>query len=69
VRVTVDRSGKVVSEVLAEPGPSRYFARLAAKAARKWKFAQADDGASRQWLLRFVFSREETTGHAVALRS
>ena len=69
VRVTVNSSGAVVSEVLAEPGPSRYFARLAVKAARKWKFSHGQDQASRQWLVRFVFSRDGTTGQAVTLRS
>jgi TonB family protein len=69
VRVTVDRSGAVVDEVLTEPGPSRYFARLATQAARKWKFAPADGLSARQWLVRFEFSREETTGHAVRPRS
>lgn len=69
VRVTVDKSGAVVDEVLTEPGPSRYFARLATQAARKWKFAPADDLSARQWLVRFEFSREETTGHAVRPRS
>jgi TonB family protein len=69
VRVTVDRSGAVVNEVLTEPGPSRYFARLAMEAARKWKFAPADDEAARQWLVRFEFSRDETTGRAVRPRS
>ena len=69
VRVTVDRSGAVVDEVLTEPGSSRYFARLATQAARKWKFAPAEDQGSRQWLVRFEFSREETTGHALRPRS
>jgi serine/threonine protein kinase len=69
VRVTVDRSGNVVSEVLENRGPSYYFARLASEAARKWKFAPANDQAVRKWLLRFDFSRDGVTGHAVAPRS
>jgi TonB family protein len=69
VRVTVNSSGAVVSEVLAEPGPSRYFAQLAVKAAGKWKFSHGQDQASREWLVRFVFSRDGTTGQAVTLRS
>jgi len=64
VRVTVDRSGNVVDETLENPGPSKYFARLATQAARKWKFAPADDQDSRRWLLRFEFSRGGATGHA-----
>jgi TonB family protein len=69
VRVTVDGSGKVVSAVLDDPGPSRYFARLASQAASKWKFAPAEDPASREYLVRFEFSREGTTGHALRPRS
>jgi hypothetical protein len=63
VRVTVDRSGSVVDESLEDAGPSRYFAHLAGTAARQWKFAP--DGAdSRQWLLKFGFSRDQTTAAA-----
>ena len=68
VRVTVDSSGTVVREVLADPGSSTYFAQLAVDAARNWKFAQAHDQPSRQWLVRFVFSRGETAAHAIPLR-
>jgi TonB family protein len=64
VRVTVDSSGNVVDETLENPGPSRYFARLATAAARKWKFAPADKEDSRKWLLRFEFSRGGATGYA-----
>jgi TonB family protein len=64
VRVTVDSSGNVVDETLENPGPSRYFARLATTAARKWKFAPADKEDSRKWLLRFEFSRGGATGYA-----
>jgi TonB family protein len=69
VRVSVDRSGRVVRESLDSPGPSRYFNRLASEAARKWKFAPADDQVSREWLLRFEFGRDGTTVHAVRARS
>jgi TonB family protein len=69
VRVTVDRSGNVVDETLENPGPSRYFARLATKAARKWKFAPADNQDSRKWLLQFEFSRGGAAGHAATPRS
>jgi TonB family protein len=64
VRVTVDSSGNVVDEALENPGPSRYFGRLASAAAKKWKFAPADDQASRKWLLRFEFTRGGATGYA-----
>src|SRR5437016_3341950 len=65
VRVTVDSSGNVVHETLENAGPSRYFARRATRAARKWKFAPAGTKDSREWLLRFEFTRAGTTGHAV----
>jgi TonB family protein len=69
VRVTVDKTGRVVHESLDNPGPSRYFNRLASEAARKWRFAAADDRGSREWLLRFEFGRDGTTVHAVGPRS
>jgi TonB family protein len=69
VRVTVDSSGNVVGDTLENPGPSKYFARLATAAAKKWKFAPADNQDSREWLLWFEFSRGGTTGHASAPRS
>jgi len=66
VRVTVDKSGTVISDVLENPGPSKYFARVAGAAASKWKFVPATDGhASRQWLVRFEFSRDGTKATAV----
>jgi TonB family protein len=68
VRVTVDRSGKVVSAALENPGPSRYFARLALAAAKKWKFAPADQQSSRKWVLQFQFTRGRTTAHATPQR-
>jgi TonB family protein len=69
VRVTVDSSGNVVDETLENPGPSKYFARLATEAARKWKFAPADDHDSRKWLLQFEFTRGGATGRATVPRS
>jgi TonB family protein len=69
VRVVVDRSGNVIDAFLENPGPSSYFARLAREAARKWRFAPADNADSREWLLRFEFGRGGTTGHATTARS
>jgi hypothetical protein len=66
VRVTVNRSGNVVDESLEDAGPSKYFARVASAAARQWKFV-ADSQPSRQWLLRFEFSRDQTTASAEAV--
>jgi len=68
VRVTVDRSGNVVAATLDGRGSSKYFARAATEAAKKWKFAPAADQASRLWLLRFEFTRAGTTGQAAAQR-
>jgi TonB family protein len=68
VRVTVDNSGSVTYAVLENPGASKYFARLATEAAKKWKFAPADNQASRKWLLRFEFTRGGAVGR-VAPRS
>jgi TonB family protein len=64
VRVTVDASGNVVDETLEHPGPSKYFARLATAAARKWKFAPAVGVRSRECLLWFEFTRGGTTARA-----
>jgi TonB family protein len=68
VRVIVDRSGNVVAATLDNRGSSKYFARAAMDAAKKWKFAEAADQASRVWLLHFEFTRAGTTAHAAALR-
>jgi TonB family protein len=64
VRVTVDRSGEVVGEAVEDPGSSRYFARLASAAAKKWKFAPAENQNPREWLLQFEFTRDGATGRA-----
>jgi len=64
VRVTVDRSGKVIEEALENRGSSKYFARLSLEAGRKWRFAAADHPEFRTWLLQFEFSRGGTAGHA-----
>jgi hypothetical protein len=66
VRVLVDPSGNVVGEFLENPGPSRYFARIAGDAAGEWKFAPADTQGSRVWLLRFEFTRGGATVDATA---
>jgi hypothetical protein len=64
--VLVDPSGNVVGQFLENPGPSRYFGRLASDAAGEWKFAPADNPGSRVWLLRFAFNRGGVTVHATA---
>jgi len=68
VRVTVDPSGSVVEATLDSPGPSKYFARLAMEAARRWEFGPAKiDGqdVSSEWILRFEFRRTETKAFPV----
>ncbi len=63
VRVEVDPSGKVTAAKLANPGPSKYFAGLALKAAERWEFsAPVVDGAptASKWLLQFRFKRGST---------
>jgi TonB family protein len=66
VRVTVDRSGNVVGERLVNSGSSKYFARLATDAAAKWKFVPANKQGSREWLLRFEFTRGGASGQVAA---
>jgi outer membrane biosynthesis protein TonB len=65
VSVTVDRAGNVVAENLEVHGSSKYFARLASDAAKKWKFVPADGQPPREWLVQFEFSRSGVTGQAV----
>ncbi len=60
VRVAVDPSGSVVEATFDSPGPSKYFARLAMQAARRWEFVPAKVNgqyASSEWVLRFQFQR------------
>jgi TonB family protein len=63
VRVEVDSSGKVTAAEFASPGPSRYFANLAQKAAQRWEFSPPEAGgqpAASVWLLRFRFRQDST---------
>jgi serine/threonine-protein kinase len=64
VRVTVDPSGKVVDEALKYSGSSKYFARLASDAAKKWRFDRAANQAPREWLLQFEFTRAGVIANA-----
>jgi len=60
VKVQVDASGNVSDAELDSPGPSKYFAGLAEKAARQWQFAGAESdghGVPSSWLIRFEFSQ------------
>jgi TonB family protein len=64
IRVIVDKEGAVIAATADEPGPSRYFERLATEAARKWTFTPADSDAERIMLVRFYFKRTGTTARA-----
>jgi serine/threonine protein kinase len=64
VRVTVDRSGTVIRAAVAGTRSSKYFARLSGEAARKWRFAPADNLSTRKWLLQFEFTRAGVTVRA-----
>jgi TonB family protein len=68
VRVIVDRSGNVITATLDNRASSKYFARIAMEAAKKWKFAEGPDAASRAWLLHFQFTRAGATANASAVR-
>ncbi len=64
--VVVDRSGTVIAAHLKNTGPSYYFAGRTHDAAKKWKFAPAPDQGTREWLLRFEFTRSGVTADATA---
>jgi protein TonB len=60
VRVHVDPTGNVSEALLDSAGPSKYFADLALKTARRWQFSSPDMGGHSvpsEWLIRFQFSR------------
>jgi TonB family protein len=67
VRVIVDQDGSVFAATEDRTGPSRYFQRLAIEAAKKWTFSPVDTPAQRLVQVRFDFTRDGTTGRAVAL--
>jgi len=68
VRLIVDQDGTVYAALVDEPGPSRYFERLAVEAAKKWTFPPVDTPVQRLKLVRFEFTKQGTTGRAVALQ-
>jgi TonB family protein len=61
VRVTIDKEGTVRDATTIVPGPSRYFARLATEAAKKWTFTPTDSDEQRSMVLRFTFRRSGAT--------
>jgi TonB family protein len=68
VRVIIDPDGTVFAALTEQPGPSRYFERLAIDAAKQWTFAPAETGAQRIAVVRFAFTRDGATARAVPLR-
>jgi outer membrane biosynthesis protein TonB len=77
VRVMVDTSGAVTNAELELGGPSqyfdkltpeqaqdKYFAKLALKAARGWKFAPGEEGGTRSWQIQFRYTNREASASA-----
>jgi serine/threonine protein kinase len=64
VAVVVDHSGTAIRAHLRNTGPSPYFARLSLDAAMKSRFAPTDKPGTREWLLRFEFTRSGVSGDA-----
>jgi len=60
IQVEVDSSGNVSDATIQAQGPSQYFANLALKAAKSWKFSPAPAGgqdAPSVWNLQFSFRK------------
>jgi TonB family protein len=68
VRVILNSDGTVLAATPDDPGPSRYFERLAVEASRKWTFTPADRADQRLMLVRFNFTRTGATASAAQLR-
>jgi TonB family protein len=64
IRVIVAKDGTVIAATADEPGPSRYFARLATEAAKQWTFGPSDSQEQRVKLVRFYFKRAGVTARA-----
>jgi TonB family protein len=70
VKVQVDAAGNVINSELDSPGPSRYFAAQAEKAAGQWQFSGAEAGGHgipSVWFIRFEFTSAGV--HATAQQS
>jgi TonB family protein len=67
IRVIVNQDGSVFAATTDRAGSSKYFQRLALEAAEQWTFTPSDTPARRLMQVRFDFSRDGTTGHAVRL--
>jgi TonB family protein len=64
IRAIVDKDGKVLEATVQEQGASRYFARLALDASRKWTFAPSASQDRRVMQIRFYFKRGGVTASA-----
>jgi len=63
VRVSVSPTGDVTDTGFESAGPSKYFSRIAAEAARKWRFTPPKTNGlpvASVWTLHFGFTRENT---------
>ena len=68
VRTHVDGAGHVVTANLESPGPSRYFAKVALEAARRWTFeplTKPGQEGSGDWILNFEYTRKSTNVSAM----
>jgi TonB family protein len=68
VRLIVDKEGAVFAALVDDPGPSRYFEKVALEAAKKWTFPAVTTEDSRLELVQFDFTSQGTTGEAVAVQ-
>ena len=68
VRLIVDKDGSVFAALVDNPGPSRYFERIAIDAAKKWTFPAANTEDSRVEMVQFDFSSGGATGQALAVQ-
>ena len=65
VRIIIDPDGSVISATADRIGRSKLFPRLATEAARKWTFPPIAAQSRRTMQIRFDFTHDETTAHAV----
>jgi len=62
IRVEVDEAGNVSASRIQSAGPSRYFAGLAERSSRQWKFTPAAPG---RWVIRYEFTPEGVKASAI----
>ncbi len=67
VRVIVDQNGSVLAADVDRAGSSRYFQRLAIRAAKEWTFPTVAGSSRRLMQIRFEFGRDGARGRAVPL--